>query len=317
MHLELAPIRGVTDYIFRNIYSKYFSGFDSAMAPFITTFAGTEIKEKVLRDILPENNEGMKVIPQIIGKNPEEFIVLAKAMFELGYEEINWNLGCPHKLVAKKGRGSGLLPTPDIIDNILEKVISEIPNKLSVKIRLGRKSTDEVYKLIPVFNKYPLSEITIHPRTGLQMYEGKPYIEIFADIYKEFKMPVVYNGDIYTLEDYNNLSQRFPEINKWMIGRGALINPFLPELIKDPKEIEYNERIKKVIDFHNHLYEAHRARLSGPAPILGRMKEFWKYYAIQFEDNTKPLKKILKSNTVEKFWDASQDFLRSEPKFRL
>ncbi|MFA8342439.1 MAG: tRNA dihydrouridine synthase [Rhodothermaceae bacterium] len=317
MFLELAPIRGVTDYIFRNIYSKYFSGFDSAMAPFITTFPGTEIKEKVLRDIMPENNEGMRVIPQIIGKNPDEFIVLAKKMKEIGYDEINWNLGCPHKMVAKRGRGSGLLPNPEIIEAFLEKVVPAIPNRLSVKIRLGRKSVGEVLRLIPVFNKFPLSEVTIHARTGIQMYEGKPYVDIFENIYKDFSAPVVYNGDIFSVQNYNSLSSRFPELEKWMVGRGALINPFLPEIIKGNFEADYKERLSKVTDFHNHLFDAHRTRLSGPAPLLGRMKEFWNYYALQFEGYEKPLKKILKSKTIESFWDATQDFLKSEPEFKL
>lgn len=317
MHLELAPIRGVTDYIYRNVYSKYFSGFDSAMAPFITTFPGTEIKDKVLRDLMPENNDGMILIPQIIGKNADEFILLAKKLNDLGYGEINWNLGCPHKMVAKRGRGSGLLPTPEIIDAFIEKVLNEIPNKLSVKIRLGRKSPDEVYKLIPVFNNYPLSEITIHPRTGIQMYEGTPYVDVFEEIYKEFNFPVVYNGDIYTIEIFEMLKKRFPEINKWMIGRGALINPLLPEMIKGLTELEYKDRLSKIKDFHNHIFDAHKTRLSGPAPLLGRMKEFWSYYALQFENYEKQLKKILKSKTPEKFWTETQEFFDSDPKFKL
>lgn len=316
LYLELAPIRGVTDYVYRNIYGQYFDGFDTAMAPFITTFPGKDVKEKVLRDILPENNEKMKIIPQIIGKNPDEFIVLALKMFELGYKEINWNLGCPHKMVAKRGRGSGLLPNPEIIEAFLERVVDEIPNKLSVKIRLGRKSTDEVYKLIPVFNKFSLSEVTIHARTGIQMYEGKPYVDVFEKVYKSFEAPVVYNGDIFSKQDFSNFTDRFPELNKLMIGRGALINPLLPGLIKGEPEPEYQIRLKKIIDFHNHLFDAHRTRLSGPAPLLGRMKEFWSYYALQFLNFEKPLKRILKAKTIEKFWQETQDFLKSEPEFK-
>jgi len=317
LYLELAPIRGVTDYIFRNIYSRYFTGFDSAIAPFITTFPGTEIKEKMLRDILPENNKGIKIIPQIIGKNPDEFILLAKKMKEIGYNKINWNLGCPHKMVAKRGRGSGLLPNPEIIEAFFEKVIPEIPNHLSVKIRLGRKSVEEVFNLIPVFNKFPLAEVTIHARTGIQMYEGKPYVDVFEKVYKDFSAPVVYNGDIFSVNDYNILSKRFSSLNKWMIGRGALIDPFLPEFIKGAQKPDYKTRLSKVKDFHNHLFDAHRTRLSGPAPLLGRMKEFWNYYALQFENYEKPLKKILKSTTVDNFWQAIQDFLNSAPGFKL
>ncbi|MDM8539413.1 tRNA-dihydrouridine synthase family protein, partial [Desulfobacterales bacterium HSG17] len=230
--LYLAPMRGLTTFTFRNVFSRFFHGFDLAVAPFITSVNSRRIKDSYLKDVLPANNLKMQVIPQVLSKSPEDFIFLAARLYELGHETINWNLGCPFPMVAKKGRGSGMLPHPEIIESFLEKVITAIPNNLSIKTRLGRNNADEIFDLMPVFNRYPLTELIIHPRTGIQMYEGLTDLNTFEKCVEMSNHPVVYNGDIVDIQRYQKLCSRFKTINRWMIGRGALMNPFLPDTIK-------------------------------------------------------------------------------------
>jgi len=230
-YLYLAPIRGITDAIYRQTFMRYFGGFDCAVAPFLTTFHGATIKATHLTDLLPENNTLLPVIPQILSKNPDNFIGVAQELYDLGYGTVNWNLGCPYPRVAKKKRGSGLLPFPEEIQTFLDK-IKIIPNSLSIKLRIGRRNPDEIFDLLPIFNTFPLTEIIIHPRTGEQMYNGSVDLDVFAQCLEKSDHPIVYNGDINDIKTFRALEERFPQIKRWMIGRGALADPFLPEEIK-------------------------------------------------------------------------------------
>ncbi|MCP4670060.1 MAG: tRNA-dihydrouridine synthase family protein, partial [Desulfobacula sp.] len=168
----LAPLQGFTDVTYRNVFSSHFSGVDEAIAPFISTMGQNRLKPSRLKDVDPKNNKNIFVTPQILGNISDDFIFLADHLYNMGHKKINWNLGCPHSKIAKKMKGSGLLMYPEKIDNFLDAVIPKISNTLSIKLRLGRKSKNEIFKLLPVFDKYPLDEIIIHPRTGIQMYEG-------------------------------------------------------------------------------------------------------------------------------------------------
>ena len=160
-------MRGLTDAVFRNTYTRFFSGIDWAITPFLTTVRGAKIKTSHLKEVLPENNSAMPVVPQIIGNDPDEFITLAIALFDLGYTSVNWNLGCPFARVAKKKRGSGLLSHPERIDAFLEKASTALgDDRISIKMRLGRHHRDEILALMPVLSSYPLSSIILHPRTG-------------------------------------------------------------------------------------------------------------------------------------------------------
>jgi len=234
--LYLAPLRGITDYIYRNTFGRHFDGFDAAVTPFIPTMKAIHAKPSHLKDVWPENNSAMPIVPQILGNNHEDFIPLARQLFDLGYETVNWNLGCPFPMVAKKQRGSGLLPYPDKIDHFLEKTVSAVPNRLSLKVRLGRKASEEIFKLLPIFNRYPLQEIIIHPRTGTQMYGGQPDLGAFENCIGMTQHPIVYNGDITDMESFQELAARFTTVNSWMIGRGAIIDPFLPAIIKNGQD---------------------------------------------------------------------------------
>jgi tRNA-dihydrouridine synthase len=171
--LILAPIRGVTTAIYRSVYIKHFDGFDEALAPFIPTTIGDKISTSHLSDILPENNiNGLPTTPQLIGNNAEDFVRMANHIHQLGYDSINWNLGCPYPTVVNKKRGAGLLPLPDKIEAFLDKVIPVLKCRLTIKTRLGLNNPDELIALIPLFNNYPVKELIIHPRTAKQSYSG-------------------------------------------------------------------------------------------------------------------------------------------------
>jgi tRNA-dihydrouridine synthase B len=297
--LYLAPLRGLTDVVFRNAFSRHFEGFDLAVAPFISTRLVQRVKPSALKDVLPENNKGLPVVPQLMSKDPEEFIIFANALFDLGYETVNWNLGCPYPMVAKKKRGSGLLEYPEMIASFLDKTVPAIPNRLSIKTRLGRKKVDEIYRLIPIFNQYPIEDIIIHPRTGIQMYDGVVDIEAFENCLKLCKHPVVYNGDITEPEKLDNLRERFPEVRAWMIGRGAIANPFLSGTIKYGDIYPEKERIMKL--FIDDLFRGYREKLHGPSHPMDRMKGFWGYFAKLFDHSEKFLKSIRKTRQPEEY----------------
>ena len=233
--LSLAPMQGLTELLFRKVYSIcYPDAFDFAVSPFLSlTHGNLKDADKKIEDVMPGPNVGlMPVIPQILGHETDEFIDLANRLNDLGYNEVNWNMGCPMRRVAGKHRGSGILPYPNEVNDILSEVVPNIRCSLSVKIRLGYRNNDEIDKIIPILNSFPIKNVTIHPRIGKQMYSGVPDIEKFAEVLPKIKHPVSYNGDIFTVGDYVRIRTRFPQVKDVMIGRGALYNPLLPVMIR-------------------------------------------------------------------------------------
>lgn len=242
--LILAPMQGLTELLFRKINYKCFpNAFDYAISPFLSlTHGNLNYADKKIEDVLPDANiDSIPVIPQILGHEPVEFIALANRLFDLGYNTVNWNLGCPMRRVAAKHRGSGILPFPQEISSILDKVIPAIKPSLSIKMRLGYNSQDEIDDVIPVLNDYPIVNITIHPRIGRQMYGGVVNVGKFSDIIGKIKHPVIYNGDIFTVSDYNRIRSLFPMVKDVMIGRGALYNPLLPMQIKTMNPNDFSD----------------------------------------------------------------------------
>lgn len=318
MRLSLAPLRGLTVATYRTCYTEYFgNSYDYAVAPFIPLTTAGRIQPKLLKDIFPEACGTMPTVPQVIGKDPERLIEMANAIKEYGYNELNLNCGCPWKFVAKKGRGSGLPESPELFEAMLAAGVEVMPGGFSIKIRLGRKSTETLRSLVPIINRYPLKEIIIHPRTGEQMYEGDVYLEKFAEVVDAFTMPVIYNGDIKTVSDALYLKQRFPRLSGLMLGRGAFEDPFLPSdiAVAFAAGAEYQgeigdtlpheqtlphtaERKQQVLAFADALYKRYSEELFGPAPILGRMKEFWEYTATYFDNGAEQLRKIQRSKTL-------------------
>jgi tRNA-dihydrouridine synthase len=257
----------------------------------------------------------MPVIPQILGNDPDAFVRMAGRLADLGYPTVNWNLGCPYPMVAKKQRGSGLLPHPDRIDAFLERVVPRVPGGVSIKARLGRYSEEEIFRLIPVFNRYPLREVILHPRTGVQMYDGRPDIEVFERCLTRLCHPVVYNGDIRGLADFAGLSARFPAVERWMIGRGALINPFLPSIIKSGADAA-SDKIARFREFHDALFAAYREVFSGPGHLVERMKGFWAYFSQAFDDTRKLIRQIRRIRRPEAYMARVARFLEGEAVWR-
>ena len=308
--LWLAPIRGFTDAVYRTALAEQFGGIDLAIAPFITTHSGTRIKEKHVRDLLPHNNPLMPVVPQILSKSADDFVRLANHLFTMGYDCVNLNLGCPFPQVANKGRGAGMLPFPARVADLLLSVYPRLKGSLSIKTRLGRLAAEEIEALIPVFNRFPLREIIIHPRTGLQMYRGIPDLDVFGRCLAALAAPVVYNGDITDLVAFRRLAQRFPSVAGWMIGRGALANPLLPAMLKNDADM-FQDKPALLKRFHDTLLARYGAQLAGPRHLLDHMKGFWTYWPLSFRESLAARKKILKARSLESYGAAVEAFFHS------
>jgi tRNA-dihydrouridine synthase len=306
--LILAPMRGITTMHYRQAFVRHFQGLDIEMAPFIPTVGAERINPKLLKDVLPENQSGLPMIPQVIGNNADDFVQMNIALHDLGYDEVNWNLGCPHKPIRKKRRGSGLLPYTDTVDTILDQVCERSPVKISVKVRLGVSDKSELMKLIPVLNKYPLSEVIVHPRTAEQMYDGTVDLDAFEEAFQALEHTVCYNGDINDLAFFQSLEKRFPTIGRFMLGRGLLANPFLCEQIKNRKSNVENA-IPRIAAFHDDLVSNYETVLHGDHPVLGKMKEFWTYQAEHLSNGHKMFKKLKKTQHLGNYKDIVSEFL--------
>lgn len=307
--LILAPMRGITTMHYRQAFVRHFLGLDIEMAPFIPTVSAERINPKLLKDILPENNSGLPLIPQVIGNNADDFVQMNIAMHDLGYNEVNWNMGCPHKPIRRKRRGAGLLPFPDTVDAILDQVCERSPVKISVKVRMGIADKSELLKLIPVLNKYPLSEVIVHPRTAEQMYDGTVDLDAFEEAYHALEQTVCYNGDINDLAFYQNVHSRFPTIERFMLGRGLLANPFLCEEIRKPHVRTCENYIERIRDFHDDIVGHYEEVLHGDHPVLGKMKEFWTYQTLHLSNGRKMFKKLKKTQRLGNYKDIVATFL--------
>ena len=294
MKYYLAPMEGITGFIYRNSYEKFFGGIDKYFAPFVVPNSSKSLKTKELRDVLPENNKGINLVPQILTNDSEGFILTAKKLKDLGYNEINLNLGCPSGTVVGKKRGAGFLAHREELDKFLEEIFKINHMKISIKTRLGMDKPEEFYELIKIYNKYPMEELIIHPRTRQDFYGNKPNLEVFKDAISLSKNPVCYNGDIFTLEDHNKLVEEFKEVDKIMLGRGVLANPALMN------EILNNEFMdKKVLkEFHDEVFSKYREVFNEDRNAMFRMKELWGYMIYMFSNNKKYAKKIKKAQKV-------------------
>jgi len=257
IRLYSSPLQGYTDFRFRNTFQNYFGGIDQYYAPYIRLKGKGEIKPSNERDILPANNQALKLVPQLMTKDADEFLFIAKYVKELGYDELNWNLGCPYPMVAKRGMGSGLLTSPEKINEILKIVMAESDIKVSIKMRLGYESSDEIFKVLPVLEKHALVNITIHPRIGKQLYKGEVDLDRFERCIGQSKHTILYNGDITSVQGFREMKDRFPEIEHWMIGRGLIADPFLPAMIKADDPIYPENRSEIFSSFHDTLFSAY------------------------------------------------------------
>lgn len=297
----LAPLHGYTEALYRDTLATCFAGYDEAIAPFVSLSPASRFNPVRLRDVMPSRNLHMTVVPQLLGNDPVAFIQVAEALHEMGYTRLNWNLGCPKRAIAAKQRGSGLLPHPELIETILEKVVPAIPQQLSVKLRLGRNHPGEIFPVIEVLNKFPLESVIVHPRIGVEMYAENADVERFAAVLPLILHPVIYNGDIFSVDDYFRLKLRFPSVAGWMIGRGALANPFLAEQMKGqqlPGPVEQRERF---IGFIIQLQEQYALESRTKDYVLNRMKDNWGFFAFRFRNIAGIYQKLIRVQSWEEF----------------
>ena len=296
MKFYMAPLEGITTYIYRNIHHDRFSGLDKYYTPFVSPTSNHDFKSREKRDVLPENNRGIPLVPQILSNHADEFLYTAERLVEYGYSEINLNLGCPSGTVVAKGRGSGFLSDLEGLNRFLGEIFDKLTVPVSVKTRIGRNEPSEFRDILAVYNKYPICELTIHPRVRADFYRGRPNWDVFEEALENSVNPVCYNGDINSVEDYERFCERFPAVERIMIGRGLIANPALVQEIKTKRGISWQERILYANELQ-HAYE----KIMPEIPVLYKMKEIWSYMAAAHPDSAKFWKKIKKTKHLAEY----------------
>ncbi len=307
-----SPLQGFTDFRFRNAVDKLFGGVDTYYAPYIRLQRDREIKSAYKRDLLPENNTVNNLVPQVMTNCAEEFLLVAAYVQDLGYEELNLNLGCPYPMVTKRGLGSGLLKQAEKINDLLKRVSDESDIKVSLKLRLGYEDNREILNLLPVLEKHNIKNMVIHPRLGKQLYKGEVDLELFQECLNNTSHSVYYNGDIQSVEKFRELRQRFPTIHGWALGRGLIANPFLAERIKTDSEGLPDNWVERFGDFHDTLFQYYDEALSGPKHKVLKMQSFWEYFSQLFSNPHKAYKAIKKAGSIPAYHEAVRANLAGE-----
>lgn len=315
MKLLFAPMHGVTLAHYRNLHAKHFGGVDEYYAPFIVTTEERQAGPILFDDVRPANNDpGINITPQLLSNNGEDFKVYAKIIAEMGYETMNWNIGCPFPRVTRKVRGAGLLQYPEMIKKFMENAFDDT-YKINVKMRLGYEDLDEGLEVMKVLNQYPITSVTIHGRTGIQKYEGVVDLDAFDTLYKTCKHEVIYNGDIYTVEDFETFKARYPDIKQFMIGRGALRNPFIFSQIKGV-ESSNAEKLKAFKAFHDDYFEIYKKRTDVERAVLGKIKDFWTYTYTMIDPDKTYVSELRKAQDIKTYTECVENmFDKIDPVF--
>ena len=293
-----APLHGITSRTFRNTLCRHFGGIDFFMAPFLPAQPRGKLSRKVWQDIFPELNTAVPLTPQLMGNRAEPFVETMTMLNEqFGYESFNINIGCPSSPVVRHTRGCGLMPHPDMVEEIVKKVTTETRFRLSLKMRLDLHSPDEGRQIVQRLNNYPIDFLVIHPRLGNEQYTGTPHLDLFEEFCRLSKHNIVYSGDIFTVEDYQMLSERFPGVSAWMLGRGILRNPFLAEEIKGMNTGNTKARF---FAFHHDLVE-NLLPIRGESGTLANLKELWHYFAAFTHMPEEELRDILRIDDLGTF----------------
>ena len=306
-----SPLQGFTDFRFRNAFHKHFGGIDTFYSPYIKLNGKLVVKGSYERDILPENNSTLEVIPQIITNDAEEFLFVSKYVQQFGYKELNWNLGCPYPMVAKCGMGSGLIKNTDQIEHILKRVHNETDIIVSMKMRMGYENATEILDVFPILEQYPIKNIAIHARIGKQLYKGGVDLDSFQKCLDTSKQKIYYNGDITSVAKFKELQERFQSIDHWMIGRGLIADPFLPSMIKNNTTEYPKNRLEIFEAFHDEIYREYDAYLQGPTPIRMKMLGFWEYFSESFSNPQKTFKKIKKAGNSKNYEAAVKEIFKN------
>lgn len=303
MNIYLAPFQSITTHTFRKVYARHFRGISKYYTPFFAKIDhDTRLSSRKERELQHLEKGFPEVVPQILSKDAAEILRFARICAVRDFKELNWNLGCPMPQVADKKRGSGMLPFPEMVDQILQEVMPYFPLNLSIKCRLGYESPDEIFKLMPVFNSYPVYELTVHGRIGKQLYSGSVDIEHTAEAFSLSMIPFIYNGDIFQYSDYQNVLGKMPAIENLMLGRGILCNPFLTdEILGNPFA---GDKLKILRTFLDDLYFEYRRVYNDRLSPLDLLKEYWDYLMNWFDDPVKVKRIIKKAQNFNEYEDA-------------
>ena len=301
--IHFAPLQGYTEAIYRQAHARIFGGVESYYTPFVRVEHG-EIRKKDMREITLENNRGVQLIPQLIAPDVDKMKQIIALFIEKGYKNVDINLGCPFPLLAKRHNGSGMLPYPEEVRELLTAAIKNHPDlQFSVKMRLGWENPEESLALLPFLNELPLTHIIMHPRLGKQQYKGEVDLKAFEAFQGVCKHPLIYNGDINSVEDIHRIQEQFPGLAGIMIGRGLLANPALALEYRQNRALEFDEMREKLQSMHKCVYNQYAEQLEGgDEQLLNKMKTFWEYLMPQAD--RKLLKAIHKSTSLNKYNQA-------------
>lgn len=297
MNYYFAPMEGITTYQYRNAYQEHFGCIDKYFTPFLAPNQNHRFSSREINDILPENNQGLYVVPQILTNHADYFIWAALEMKAYGYQEVNLNLGCPARTVVTKGRGSGFLARQEELNQFLDRIFSRLDMKISIKTRIGKQDPDECYELMEIFNCYPMEELIIHPRIQTDFYKNKPNLAVFRDALSMSRHPVCYNGDLFTADAFTSFATSFPQVDTVMLGRGLIGNPGLAGEIRH--EIPLDKKVLR--RFHDSVCRRYQETYSGDRNTLFKMKEIWFYMNHIFTEHEKYMKKIRKTEKFSEY----------------
>lgn len=302
--IHFAPLQGYTDDVYRRIHHELIGGIHTYYTPFLR-MEGGGVRTKDMRDIRPVFNEGVPVVPQIILKSMKEFEYLTGIVEEKGYSRIDINMGCPFPMQAKHGRGSGLLAHVDIVEEMSKAIASRSQLKFSVKMRLGWENPDEWRPVLDILNEIPLEQVTLHPRIGTQQYKGSVSMEAFDEFYVLCKHPIIYNGDVTTIEGIRTLEEKYPKLAGVMIGRGLLAHPSLASEYVSGVELPWEKRRPVLLDFHDRLKAHYETTANSESQVHGRLRLFWEY--MEEELGRKVYKKIMKAGNLKNYLSAVRE----------
>ena len=303
--IYMAPMEGITDDIYRRIHYQIYHNVDRYYTPFIATYESEKYKPRDMQGIDPLNNIDIPLVPQILCNHANQFITLATKLANMGYQEVNLNLGCPSGTVAAKGKGSGFLGRIDQLHVFLEEIFKNTPIPISIKTRIGMETAEEFPALLKMYSEYPVKELIIHPRTRTDFYKNPPNLEAFRYAVQDSSFSLCYNGDLNTKAEICHLLEQFPELPAIMIGRGLVRNPSLTDIGEgNPSKEEKSLSKMKRKKFHDELFNAYQTRLYGDKNLLFKMKELWLYMAEDFTNYEKYLKAIRKSERLVSYESA-------------
>ncbi|MEE1288164.1 MAG: tRNA-dihydrouridine synthase family protein [Bacteroidaceae bacterium] len=301
MEIHFAPLQGYTDFEYRRIHARHCGGVDTYYTPFIR-WEKSGIRDKDIKDIFPENNEGLHLIPQIICADTDEFNRLADTIQEHGYEEMDLNMGCPAPMQTKLMRGSGILPYPTRVSALLKEMERRPEVRFSAKMRLGLEEKEEWRELSDMLNSSCLKHLTVHPRIGKQMYKGEVDMDAFSEVYSSIHIPIIYNGDVTSMEQVSSLSERYPGLHGIMMGRGLLALPTMAKECLMGEEMPHEERMSILMQMHEDMLGYCTRKYKVDSQILLHIHAFWEYQESQLERKT--WKKIMKAGNMKNYLEA-------------